>query len=215
MKLGDHNDRSQPSVQVLLDGEPVALSGETLESLAAVRAQLEMIALRQDRVLADLLVDGIAVSLPHAATWSKSFHKVQANTITFSELGKHMAETAARQVMELQSRVEEMSTVVLINEWANVQLLMQEMEFELRTLLIVISFLHELCGTVLAGIQLDDQSLTDHLDKLGMIRSRLLAAQQGRDEFALSNVLELRLAPWLYQLGRYLIHVNQSSISEG
>jgi hypothetical protein len=214
MKRRDDENRTQPSVQVLLDGEPVALSGETLESLAAVRAQLEMIALRQDRVLADLLVDGIAVSLPHAAAWSKSFRKVQANTITFSELGKHMAETAARQVTELQGRVEDISTVVLINEWPNVQLLLQEMEFELRTMLIVISFLHELCGPVLAGIRLEGQSLTDHLDKLGMIRSRLLAAQQTRDEFAISNTLELRLAPWLYQLGKFLTHVNESSISE-
>ncbi len=192
----------------------MALSGDSLESLAAVRAQLEMIALRQDRVLADLLVDGIAVSLPHAATWSKSFSKVQANTITFSELGKHMAETASHQVMELHKRVEDTSTLVLINEWPNVQLLMQEMEFELRTLLIVISFLHELCGAVLSEVRLDDQSMTDHLDRLGMIRSRLLAAQQARDEFALSNVLELRLAPWLYQLSRFLTHVNESSISE-
>jgi hypothetical protein len=47
-----------------------------------------------------------------------------------------------------------------------------------------------------------------------MIRSRLLAAQQTRDEFAISNTLELRLAPWLYQLGKFLTHVNESSISE-
>jgi hypothetical protein len=59
-----------PAVQVLLDGQPVALPGKALKKLSSVRAQLEQLAMRKDRILTALWVDGIAVNLQQSSVES-------------------------------------------------------------------------------------------------------------------------------------------------
>jgi hypothetical protein len=199
----------QPQVQVFLDGQRIELPGRTLESLAAVRAQLELIALRQDRVLAALAVDGVIIPAPQAVPLDKNFRQVQAQTISFQELGQHMAAVACKQVQALQARVEAAAALVLINEWPGAQRLASELEAGLRAMLILISFMHELCGNQLAELTLDRRPLAHHLERLGHIRHRWEVSEAQQDLFALSDVLVQYLAPWLQRLGQYLEKLNE------
>jgi hypothetical protein len=181
-----------------------------LKSLAAVRAQLELMALRQERVLAALEVDGETVNLPTAASWNKDFRCVTAQTMSFLDLGRHMAATALKQVQSLQTRAETASALVLINEWPAIANLVQALEADLNAVLVVVSFLHELCGPCLLDATMDGASMLDHLERLNVIRNRLaMVVQQQRTE-ALSDVLNQRVAPWLERLAEYLIMLNEA-----
>ncbi len=202
--------QSRPAIQVLLDGQLVRLPGRVLKSLAAVRAQLELMALRQERVLAALSVDGEAVSLPLAAAWSKDFRQVQAQTVSLVDLGRHMAAIARKQVDGLEARADSAAAVVLINEWASVSPLLDEFDADLQSVLLVISFLHELCGRRLAEMQLGGRNFPGHLDRLSAIRVALERARRRHDLWAISDILNQQLAVWLRGLGRYLARLSEA-----
>jgi hypothetical protein len=209
MKVDRDSTERKQGIQVLMDGQPVRLPSRVLKSLAAVRAQLELIALRQERVLAALEVDVEAVNLPAAASWTKDFRCVAAQTMSFLDLGRHMAATALKQVQSLQVRSEAASALVLINEWPAIGQLIQGLEADLNAVLVVVSFLHELCGPCLADATMDGASMLDHLERLNVIRNRLAMVVQKQRADALSDVLNQRVAPWLERLAEYLSMLNE------
>ena len=52
-----------PRVQITLDGQPLALSVKQGRSLQAIRSHLERVALKRQRVLFSLTINGTPVSL--------------------------------------------------------------------------------------------------------------------------------------------------------
>src|SRR5438132_6396451 len=62
-------------IQVILDGQPLEIPGHARESLAAVRAYLESLALQRNRVVATFTVDGVAINVQKAAIEFKEFHR--------------------------------------------------------------------------------------------------------------------------------------------
>src|SRR5690242_11014665 len=101
-----------------MDGQPLALATSQSRSLRAIRAHLEAAALKRQRVLFSLTVNGIPISLGESLSPFKTFHKIVARTISFGQLPLQLISVAADQVNTLHERVQRMSLQVMINDWS-------------------------------------------------------------------------------------------------
>lgn len=192
-----------------MDGKPVLLPESSCDSFSSLRAQLEMIALRQNRVLADVSVDGVVVPAGHDKLSLAGNHQVKAQTISFQELGLQMAQTALRQTDQLEVHVEQALTRVLINEPAAAWKLMNDLDAELRPLLILVNFIQELRGTSLFQIETDPDCLGKHLEKISSIRAAWSHLEDRQEVLALSDLIEQQMLPWVVQLGVYLRQIHE------
>src|SRR4051812_23960769 len=111
MQSSAHKQR----VQVTLDGQPLDFPSPHARSLQAIRAHLETVALKRQRILYSLTVNGAPVSLADSISPFKTFHKIVGRTIGFSQLGFQLIEVASDQVNALHERVEHLSLQVMIN----------------------------------------------------------------------------------------------------
>jgi hypothetical protein len=196
--------RSSP-VRVFLDGKSIRLPAAALNSLETVRTYLELTAMRQDRILLAFTVDGKMMNIRQPFFAETGFQQIRAHTISFGELGLQLAGAAKEQAQKLQAQAEACVSVVLINPWHNAHRLMQELQTELRMLIILICFLNELCAPGLIPLRVNDRPFGRHMERLGAIRGRLEAIGAQQDTLQLSDELEHNLAPWLEQLGTYLV----------
>jgi len=190
--------------QVLLDGKAIEIPVSASQSLSEVRAHLELIALRQDRVLASLTVDGKAISLSQVSGMKGEFCLVQAFSIGFAELAQSVAITTRLQVCELKSKVDAAVTLVLINPWTPALQHLKQLEAELRTLLVVLHFLQELTGSPMMNIQFGNRTMLEHLSEFLSIINSIDHAESKQNLILLSDVLENKLSPWLNTLIGYL-----------
>jgi len=190
--------------RVLLDGEPVALPGKSMRKLSTVRAQLELLALRKDRILASLMVDGVPVDLQHTSLEWQRFQEVEARTISFGELGVSMITSVHREALLTMERIQQAGSQVLINDWPAVCRLVRRLESETRTLLLVIGFIDELCSEHVAIDRVDVQSIREHIDGMEALRNRLNTVMEHRDAEELTDFLMLSMAPWVGRLAELL-----------
>jgi hypothetical protein len=197
------SERVRP-VKIYLDGKAVTLPVETTNSLAAIRSHLELLALRQDRVLSALIVDGESVNLQQPPVLREGFRQVQAQSVGFGELGQELAGTAVGQTLAVYDRTQIAVALVLINSWAGASRMVQGLQADLRTLLIVMSFLQELCGAQFVNTIVNDLPLAQHWSNFGLIQQQIQAAVGQRSNLAVSDALERYLAPWLLRLSAYL-----------
>lgn len=198
-----------PTITVLMDGKPVQVPESSLDSFSALRAQLEVIALRQNRVLADVCLDGVAIQADQAKLPLDGTHQVQAQTISFQELGLQMTQTALRQSDHLEIRAEQALTRVLINESAQAWELMRSLDAEIRPLLVLTSFMQELRGARLIELGVDPARFAQHLEKMQKIRAAWNHLESRQDVIALSDLIEQQLLPWVVQLGVYLRQIHE------
>ena len=129
-----------PRLQITLDGQPVSLPVKHGRSLQAIRAHLENIALKHQRVLFSLTINGTPVSLGESLLPFKTVHKIAARTISFNQLGFQLVAVAADQINSLHERVERLALQVMINEWPKAEALWWDLMPELKVPLLTLSF---------------------------------------------------------------------------
>lgn len=188
-----------------MDGSPVILPGDTLKSLVRVRSQLELIALRQSRVLSALRVDGAEVDLSQAGE-ERPFHSIQAHTISLETLRGQIARTALRQAESIHARAVSLASLVLINEWSVSFKQAQRVASDLRTLAALLGFFRDVSPDALA-IQ-----GADHMVR-GRCKARILLIHWStleieKDNIALSDWLEYSVAPWSNSVATTLQKMN-------
>lgn len=189
---------------VTLDGRPVELESRR-QSLKDVFQYLESLALRHERVLSSVLVDGIQVAPSEARISNGSFQSIRADSLTFDELGRQMVRAVRTRVNELRERVKGMQFLVLINNWDVAQWLWWELVPDFKTPMIELSFLQELWGTRLEQLKIQDRNVVQHWDMIGPIHAEIEMLLQRQESLVnLSDALERKLGPWLMQLGEYL-----------
>lgn len=192
------------SPQITLDGSPVPLDDRRL-SLREVFQYLENLALRHERVLSTVLVDGVQMRPSEARLSEGNFQSLKADSVTFDELGRQMVRAVRSRIAELRERVKGMQFLVLINNWDVAQWLWWELVPDFKTPMIELSFLQELWGTRLEQIRLHDQTLVQHWDRIGPIHAEIEMLLQRQESLTgLSDVMERKLEPWLQQLGDFL-----------
>ena len=191
-------------VLVTLDGKTLEVPQHVQDSLPAIRSYLELMALEQQRVVSVLSVDGQLVNLQCPRLEPAHFHRIQAQTISFTDLSRQLIATAHAQVRLLQTRVEAAAMQVLINDWPAVNRLWQEWVPEFMSPVLIIKSLRELCGVRLDELSIEDQQLSDHLAQFSPMWEHIERIFEQQDTIELSNALEQRLGPWLDRLAVFL-----------
>lgn len=182
----------------------MALPDKALKKLSSVRAQLELLALRKDRILASLMVDGVPIDLQHTGLEWQRFQEVEARTISFGELGVAMITSVYREARNTVERIQHAGSQVLINDWPAVCRLVRRLESETRTLLLVIGFIDELCSEHVTIDRVDVKSIREHIEGMEALRNRLNEVMDHRDAEELTDFLMLSMAPWVERLAELL-----------
>jgi hypothetical protein len=193
-----------PQVQVTLDGRPVELSSRQGRSLKAIRAHLEMLALQRHRVLFSLAVNGSPVNLDESMSPFKTFHKVVARTITFTQLSFQLVTVASDQVNRLHERVEKLALQVMINDWDAAEEVWWELMPDLKDPLITMSFIPPTIELLPHGEQIGGKAVKKFTQDLVTILERLEEVVVRQELLELSNALENELLPWLRGVGHCL-----------
>lgn len=212
MNVSTQTQEKTPRVRVELDGDSVLLPQEMENSLIAIRAYLEFLALQKRRVLSGFIVDGVEVQQVTSHLSESSFRIIQADTITFEQLSQRLVNTASRQLNQLAAELEDYVLRVLIND--RDRLLQQWRKWAplFRSPLVNLGFMRELWGDTVDGITLGNITLLEHLDELnGMlceVDAVFLATEHDwtdEDAMVLSTLFEERLVPWLKVLEVYML----------
>jgi hypothetical protein len=193
-----------PKLQITLDGQPVALSVKQGRSLQAIRAHLEQVALKRQRVLFSLTINGTPVSLGEPLSPFKTFHKIAARTIGFDQLGFQLVAVAADQVNALHERVERLSLQVMINEWPKAEALWWELMPELKDPLLTLSFIPQNVEVLPNGEEISPKALKRFTNDLVKILEDIEEILTRKELLELSDALENQLLPWLRGLGHCL-----------
>lgn len=193
-----------PRVQVTLDGQAVDLSLKQGKSLHAIRTRLETMALKRNRVLFSLTVNGVPVSLGESMSPFKTFHKVAARTISFSQLSFQLIGVAADQVNTLHERVERMALQVMINEWSKAEEMWWDLMPDLKDPLLTLSFVPQAIEMLPHGQDISARAVKRFTDDLVLILEDIDAILERQELLEFSDALENDLLPWLRSLGHCL-----------
>ena len=196
--------------QVTLDGEVVMLPLEARKSLRSIRCALEVMALRRERVLISLIVDGIPLSLQSALKHLPDFRFVAGRTVSIDCLGLELLVAARRQVMDLTERARLNALQVLINPHSVGRRLWRELQPDLREPLLTLSFMPEISQTSIEGMPVMMPSLTSLAEELASLSRRMESLTTGNaDVYALSEGFEL-VSCWLDHLKEAILRARSA-----
>ena len=192
---------SAGEVRVTLDCEKVVLpSGR--RSLNSIRSYLETMALANQRMLGEFLVDGCPIDLSLPLD-NLSFRCVDAVTVPLCELPLVLLTTAGHQVSRARESVEAALTLVLINNPATARELWWKVASQLKEPVLTLSLMPEnlcelRCGTTFQKLR------RWQLEQIAMIVRKVDAACDSQDNIKLSDALEKLVLPWLDQLAEHI-----------
>lgn len=172
-------------LEIFLDGQAVDLPAGTRQSWPAIRAQLELMALREGRVLADFHVQ--EAPEPGAGQTAAGACQVQAATISLAQVAREISRRARRQCDRLLARAGEAGVLVLINEWPEAGRLAAQVQIELRDFLTRIIFLGELCDGVLLTSGAGQRPFAGRMEEYLAIQRQFQSAESERDVIQLSG----------------------------
>lgn len=199
---------------VMLDGETLFVPKELAVSLDHLVGFLESTAMDRGRILASVLVDGLPLEVLLANNATMGFQRVAAVTMSPADLGAQVVLSARDSVERLVREVDERIVMVLINDWPVVGRLWLDLTPGLRTPMLGLGFLKELWGLSLDELRVGEATFLDHWERLqGIIddAERLLRGRE--DVIAFSQLLELRLKPWLERTLTFLDRLDDAKLS--
>jgi hypothetical protein len=204
------NLNGRTSIVVTIDDHPVTLPKWLSDTLPAIQTYLECMAMKKERVLWTLEVDGNRIDLAQGHEAVDCFQRIEAQTIGFRELGGHLISAGRTKISELVTQIEEAALLVLINDAPVLQRFWREWEPQLREPLFSIRALQELNGKKLPKM-IQGQSISKCLEELSMIVCEVetllfVADESGKeiDPIPFSELLEYTLLPWLRNVDGYL-----------
>ena len=184
--------------EVTLDGAAIVLPAAAFFFLGAIRAHLEAVALKRQRVLCALSVDGVPLNLSRGLPRVARFQRVTGETLGFEQLSRQLAWATHEQIVLLRTRVEATALRMVINEGAQAQRLWWELMPDLKAPLLTLIFLPEICGDQASKILVEP--LAGIIVDLNHVLDEINAACYHGDVLELSATLELQLLPWLDRL---------------
>lgn len=198
----------------MLDGEMLVVPKESVGSLDSLVRFLETTATERGRILASVLVDGLPLDVLLASNATTGFQRVAAATMSPADLGTEVVLSARQSVEKLVKDVDEMIVTVLINDWPVVRRLWLDLTPGLRTPMLGLGFLKELWGLPLEELRVGEATFLDHWERLqGIIEDAERVLRGREDVVAFSQLLELRLKPWLERTLTYLDRLDDAKLS--
>ena len=194
-----HDSVPHSAIDVKLDGHSVEVPPER-HSLGGICAYLEAMALRQERILCSLFVDGEPVNLTQPPSSVKSFASIEAETMGLNEVPVQLIRAALQQTIFVREHVQSAVEMVLINEGQQAQELWWNLSLALKEPLLTLSLLPEgICGPANGQASLM-QLRKWQLQQLGEIIHDVNNASEWENATMLSDALEVRVLPWLEKL---------------
>ena len=194
-----HDSVPHSAVDVKLDGHAVEIPPER-RSLGGICAYLEAMALRQERILCSLIVDGESINLTQPPVALKSVASIEAETMGLNEVPVQLIRAALQQTVFVREQVQSAVELVLINEGQQAQELWWNLSLALKEPLLTLSLLPEgICGPTHGQASLM-QLRRWQLQQLGEIIQDVNNASDWVNAPMLSDALEMRVLPWLEKL---------------
>jgi hypothetical protein len=193
--------RSAGELVVTLDRE-IIIPPKGCNSINSIRSYLESVALANQRLLSELFADGqpVDLSMPLA---NLSFRRVDAATISLSDLPLLLLNTAGKQAERARRAVDTALTLVLINNATTARELWWNVASQLKEPVLTLSLMPEnlcelWCGTPFRKLR------RWQLEQIAMIVQRVDEACNAEDNIQLSDALENLVLPWLDKLCEHI-----------
>src|SRR5689334_10264159 len=103
--MAENDSLPAARIEVRLDGLPIEIPPER-QSFTAIHAYLELLALRQQRILCSLSVNDRPVNLTHPRPVPRGFTCVEAETMGLNEVPLQLIKAAVQQTRTLRTRVQ-------------------------------------------------------------------------------------------------------------
>ena len=182
-----------------LDGLLVEVPAER-RSFAAIRSFLESLALKQQRILCALSVDGEPVNLIEPRQTAKTISSIEGETMSLSEVPTQLISAALQQTQNVRAQVQSAVELVLINNSRQARELWWELATALKEPLLTLTLIPETFYTAPAGTASIPQLRKWQLEQLGMVIQDVDDSCDAEDSTVLSDALEKRALPWLDKL---------------
>jgi hypothetical protein len=203
MMRDEANSQPHSAIAATLDGMPVKLPSNR-DSLNAIRCFLEALALKNQRILHTLCVDGELVNLAAPMIHRGEFSRIAAETSALEDTSVLLLETALQQIAHTRECVETAVTLVLINDMRTAREIWWNLAGQLKEPVLLLSLLPEnLCGQADGGTS-PAQLRKWQLEQIGGIIRRIDQSCQSGDTIELSNALENLALPWLQKLSELI-----------
>jgi hypothetical protein len=186
-------------MDVIFDGKTISIPSEC-NSLGAIRPYLERLALAQDRVLSQCLVDGRPANSSSLGWANSSFHSIAAKTSQLNDLASEVLRTALQQTTEARALAETAVTLVLINEAPLSRELWCKLAARLKEPLLTLGLLPESHYRPPDGCVPFQQLRRWQIEHYVQIIEQVNEACALGEMCGLSNALEQRALPWLHKL---------------
>ena len=186
-------------VEIKLDGLLVDVPAER-HSFAAIRSYLESLALKQQRILCALNVDGDPVNLIEPRRSSKPFISIEGETMSLNEVPVQLISAALQQTARVRSQVQSAVELVLINDSRRARELWWSLATALKEPLLTLSLLPDDRCSIANGSASILQLRKWQLEQLGRVIQDVDDSCDAEDPTVLSDALEKRALPWLDKL---------------
>jgi hypothetical protein len=193
------NEFGPEELEVKLDGATVVLPAER-RSFDSILAYLDSLALRRQRILCWLCVDGEAVNLTQGARRLASFSQIEAESMGPAEVPHQLIKGALQQTIAVRAKVQSAVELVLINNCARSRELWWSLSVSLKEPLLTLSLLPEtICGPENGRASMA-QLRKWQLQQLGGVIQAVDAACASDNSIEVADALEKRVLPWLDKL---------------
>ena len=186
-------------VAVKLDGQAVEVPAER-RSFAAIRSHLESLALKNQRILCALCVDGEPVNLIEPRRTAKPFTSIEGETMSLDQVPAQLISAALQQTTNVRTQVQSAVELVLINDSRYARELWWSLAITLKEPLLTLSLLPENIYLPAAGCASPRQLHAWQLEQLGCVIQDVENSCDAEDPAVLSDALEKRALPWLDKL---------------
>ncbi len=200
-------------VEVKLDGQVVEVPAAR-RSFPAIRSFLESHALRHQRILCALKVDGEPVNLLEPQRGHKPFLRVEGETMSLAQVPAQLLNAALEQTTNVRAQMQSAVELMLINDADRARALWWGLALTLKEPLLTLSLLPENFFNPPNGSAPLNQLRLWQLEQLGDVIHDVDDACDAEDPTLLSDALEKRALPWLDKLHASLKLWLETALSE-
>ncbi len=186
-------------VEVKLDGFAVDVPAQR-RSFAAIRSHLESHALKHQRILCALNVDGEPVNLLEPRRSAKPFARIEGETMSLDQVPAQLISAALEQTANVRAKVQSAVELVLINDAHRARELWWNLALTLKEPLLTLSLLPENFFSPAKGSAPLCQLRAWQLEQLGNVIQQVDESCDAEDPAVLSDTLEKCALPWLDNL---------------
>jgi hypothetical protein len=209
---GGTKQRSRKLFRVDLDGEIGTMPARGLKSVMGLFSHLENVARRMKDETAGELAPRSRGRIGAGMTAGQWPGAGVEEKISFRELGRQVIRAAQCQVRSLQERLEEMQSLVLINDWRTAERMWSRLAPDCKTPLFEVGFVEELWGINGDQLRVGGWTLTRQWQQFVLIQAEVeVLVVKRRSLVELSDVLERELGRWLGKFADLLEKLDEES----